>query len=350
MGEDIWVKRMAPREKKFRKSLFLKVAFSVAFVAGCAPGEGKRAADAPLCQAASLGEVMIPGGAFNFGANARHPEEGPATRMTIAPFAMDATEVTNDQFAAFVKATGYVTQAERAPDPKDYPGVPADALKPSSIVFVGLDGAPGNQADGVVWRVIEGANWREPQGPGSTIDGKGAYPVVQVSWEDASAYARWAGRALPSEAEWEFAARGGLVDKPYVWGDEKPTAEAPRANHWQGLFPLMDQADDGYKAQTAPVGCFAANGYGLYDMAGNVWEWTADWYKPNLSAGAGPRESDSFDPREPGVAKHVIKGGSFLCADNYCVRYRPPAREAGPPDTGTSHIGFRTIRRLSEKP
>ena len=297
------------------------------------------------CLAAPAPEALIPGGTFNFGANARHREEGPTIAVKIAPFAIDATEVTNDQFAKFVAATNYVTQAEKAPDPKDYPGVPREALKPSSVVFVGIEGA--KDGDGAVWRLVEGANWRQPSGPGSTIVGKGDHPVVQVSWQDAAAYASWAGRALPTEAEWEYAARGGLIDQPYVWGDEHPTKAAPRANHWQGLFPLVDEADDGYKAQSAPVGCFAPNGYGLYDMAGNVWEWTGDWYKPNVIGNGGPPQSAAFDPREPGQAKHVIKGGSFLCADNYCVRYRPAAREAGPPDTGSSHIGFRTIRRLS---
>ncbi len=289
-------------------------------------------------------EVMIKGGTFLLGANGPLPEEGPPTAVTLKPFAIDATEVTNDQFAKFVAATGYVTLAERMPDPKNYRNAPPGSMKPSSMVFAGLKDADNGRVDGA-WRIVEGANWRHPLGPSSSIEGKGGYPVVQIGWQDADAYARWAGRTLPTEAEWEFAARGGLVNKRYVWGDAHPTKEEPRANHWQGVFPYLDQADDGFKSEAAPVGCFPANGYGLYDMAGNVWEWTADWYKPNVQ-GVGPNERQSIDPRDPGVPKHVIKGGSFLCADNYCYRYRPAAREAGPPDTGASHIGFRTIRRL----
>lgn len=298
----------------------------------------------PVCANPQSRTVEIQGGAFSFGAVPVHLEEGPAVTIRVGAFDIDRTEVTNDQFARFVAATNYVTLAERKPDPRLYPNIAPSKLKPSSIVFVGVKNAGDVRANGG-WRVVEGANWRHPLGPNSSIAGKGAYPVVQIGWADADAYAKWAGRELPTEAEWEFAARGGLEGKKYVWGDEHPTKQQPRANHWQGIFPFVDEGSDGYKAQTAPVACYPANGYGLYDMAGNVWEWTADWYAPNPDSAVGPAEAEAFDPSDATVRKHVIKGGSFLCADNFCYRYRPSARQAGPPDTGTSHLGFRTIKR-----
>lgn len=182
------------------------------------------------------------------------------------------------------------------------------------------------------WQWTHGASWRYPEGPGSTIEGREDHPVVQVAWEDANAYAKWAGKRLPTEAEWEFAARAGLEGKRYEWGDAPPDPRAPRANTWQGVFPAVDTADDGYKARTAPVGCYAPSAFGLSDMTGNVWEWTRDWYPDGRPAG---------DP----MRSHLIKGGSFLCADNFCLRYRPSARQPGPPDTGSSHVGFRTVKR-----
>lgn len=246
--------------------------------------------------------------------------------MTVAPFSIDRTEVTNAQFAAFVKATGYVTLAERAPDPALYPGVPREKLKPSSLAFVGAK-ALGSGDPSLWWRVVEGANWRHPEGPGSDLRGRERHPVVQVAFEDALAYARWRGRDLPTEAEWEFAARAGLDNARFEWGDAGPRDGQPRANIWEGVFPAYDQGDDGYKSRTAPVACYPPSAYGLYDMTGNVWEWTKDWYG------------------EGGDRSHLIKGGSFLCADNFCYRYRPAARQPGPPDTGTSHVGFRTVKR-----
>jgi formylglycine-generating enzyme required for sulfatase activity len=280
--------------------------------------------------------VELAGGAFRFGADPILPEEGPPREVRVAPFAIDRTEVTNRQFAAFVAATGYVTLAERPLDPATYPRMAPEALKPSSVVF---DARAG-------WRVVAGANWRRPLGPGSSIAGKEDHPVVQVGHEDALAFARWRGRDLPTEAEWEFAARGGLADQRYSWGNEPDDAGPPKANYWQGVFPHADIGRDGHKESTAPVGCFPANGFGLHDMAGNVWEWTSDWYRPGTDpASGGPAEHAAFDPAEPGVAKHVVKGGSFLCADNYCFRYRPTARQAGPADSGSSHIGFRTVSR-----
>ena len=280
---------------------------------------------------APSGEVALKGGTFVLGARPEHDDEGPPRTVAVGPFSIDRTEVTNAQFAAFVKATGYVTLAERRPDPALYPGVPADQLKPSSLVFVGAAGL-GSGDPSLWWRVVDGASWKHPEGPGSNLAGRERHPVVQVAFEDAMAYARWRGRDLPTEAEWEFAARTGLDGKRYEWGDDRPDPKAPRANTWQGVFPAVDTADDGYKARTAPVGCYQASAYGLSDMTGNVWEWTSDWLPDGRPEG---------DP----ARSRMVKGGSFLCADNFCFRYRPSARQPGPPDTGTSHVGFRTVKR-----
>ena len=274
---------------------------------------------------------MLAGGSFVVGAQPELNEEGPPREVEVAPFSIDRTEVTNAQFAEFVEATGYVTIVERAPDPSLYPDVPAEQLKPAALVFAGDDAVGrGNPTDW--WQLVEGANWRHPEGPASNLAGRERNPVVQVGYEDALAYARWRGRDLPTEAEWEFAARAGLVDARFEWGNDAPNEGKPRANVWQGILPVNDAADDGYKARTAPVGCFEPNGFGLYDMTGNVWEWTSDWFADGRPAGDRLRQ-------------HLIKGGSFLCADNYCLRYRPAARQGGPPDTGSSHIGFRTVGR-----
>lgn len=333
----------------------------LSLLTGCGtatPGpDGASAAPAKLhCRASTLpdparptsGMVLVKGGTFTMGARPEHPEEGPPQQVTVGSFWIDPTEVTNAQFAQFVKATGYITMAERPLDPKLYPMLSKDQLAPSSLVFT----QPRTQVDlndpSGWWRVVPGADWRHPSGPGSSIEGKDDFPVVQVAYQDAMAYAQWAGRSLPTEAEWEFAARGGLEGKRFSWGDHPPTARD--GNMWQGPFPVADGGTDGYKAQLAPVGCFKPNGLGLSDMAGNVWEWTDTWYSPNIETRDGqpiqPDESQSFDPDEPNVPKHVAKGGSFLCADNYCLRYRPSARTPGPPDTGSSHIGFRTIVRM----
>lgn len=304
-------------------------------LAACGPGGGVDAPPPPATPTRPCpgpiptGEVALPGGTFTLGARPEHDDEGPPRKVTVGPFSIDRTEVTNAAFAEFVKATGYVTLAERRPDPALYPGVPPSRLKPSSLVFVGAKGLGSGDPAGW-WRVIEGADWRHPEGPGGGIAGRERYPVVQVGYEDALAYARWKGRDLPTEAEWEFAARAGLDGARYEWGEAPPKAgDPPRANSWQGVFPAVDTGEDGYKARAAPVGCYPASAYGLFDMTGNVWEWTSDWY------GA---------PGDPGRS-HLIKGGSFLCADNFCYRYRPSARQPGPPDTGTSHVGFRTVRR-----
>jgi sulfatase modifying factor 1 len=332
-------------------------------LAGCAPHPAERPhkrsaclADRPAAQAApaTAGMVLIKGGAFRMGAAPMRPEEGPPRITTVRSFWIDRTEVTNADFARFVKATGYRTLAERPLDPKAYPQLSGDQLKPSGIVFVGSDHAAGPDPS-QWWRVVQGADWKHPQGPGSSIAGQDALPVVQIGWDDAMAYARWLGRDLPTEAEWEYAAQGGKGATRFVWGDAPLDPKTPQANVWQGVFPVEDTGADGYKARAAPVGCYPPNGYGLYDMAGNVWEWAKDWYRPNLQpngqGGAdadpeGPRETVAFDPGDPGQRKHVIKGGSFLCSPNYCYRYRPAAREPGPTDTGENHVGFRTVLRV----
>jgi formylglycine-generating enzyme required for sulfatase activity len=294
--------------------------------------------------------AFIPGGWFQMGAKPLRPEEGPPRRTRVKSFWIDRTDVTNAQFARFVKATGYVTVAERPLEPKLYPQLSRDQLEPSAIVFVGSDHNAGSDPS-EWWRVIPGANWRHPQGSGSSIVGKDTLPVVQIGWADAMAYARWLGRDLPTESEWEYAAQGGKGPRRFVWGDQPFDDDHPQANVWQGVFPVIDTGADGYKARTSPVGCFPPNGYGLYDMAGNVWQWTKDWFQPNLDAAtadnpSGPSVTAAVDPGDPGAHKHVIKGGSFLCSPDFCYRYRPAAREAGPTDTGENHIGFRTVLRV----
>jgi len=334
------------------------IVFGVVALGGCArrSPEAARAVCLPQRSAAqsapsTAGMVFIKAGTFQMGARAMRPEEGPQRTTHVGAFWIDETEVTNADFARFVKSTGYVTLAERALDPKVYPQLRGDELKPSGIVFVGSDHVEGPDPS-QWWRVVQGADWRHPQGPGSSIEGKAAWPVVQVAWDDAMAYARWLGRDLPTEAEWEYAAQGGKGATRFVWGDEPLDPKKPQANVWQGDFPIADSGADGYKAKAAPVGCYPPNGFGLYDMAGNVWEWAKDWYRPNLAPGAasdpeGARQTVAFDPGDPGARKHVIKGGSFLCSPNYCYRYRPAARQPGPSDTGENHIGFRTVLRGS---
>jgi len=297
------------------------------------------------------GMVWVPGGTFWMGADDPSMSDArPVHEVTVDGFWMDRTEVTNRQFARFVAATGYVTVAERKPDPKDFPGAPPENLVPGSLVFTPPAGEVSFEDPLIWWRYVPGASWRHPEGPETTIEGKDHYPVVQVCWDDAMAYARWAGKRLPTEAEWECAARGGKVRTRYVWGDTlRPDGTWP-ANIWQGHFPDRNSAADGF-ARTAPVASFPPNGYGLFDMAGNVWEWCADWYRPGyeVSPDHNPQgPSSSYDPHEPGVAKRVQRGGSFLCSDQYCTRYLPGARGKGSPDSGASHVGFRCA--LSPRP
>ena len=288
--------------------------------------------------------VWIPGGSFKMGDDEHYIEERSATDVRVDSFCIDQHEVTNIQFAQFVRETGYITVAERPLSAVEFPQLSETQRAPGSLVFVQPPlGEPVRELGW--WHWVAGADWRHPAGVQSNIEGKENYPVVQIAYEDAQAYAEWAGKSLPTEAQWEFAAKGGLKNATFTWGN---TYSADKANTWQGKFPLRNLEQDGYFG-TAPVKSFPANGYGLYDMAGNVWEWTVDWYRlghDGKAHQANPTVSDpskSLDPREPGVAKHVIKGGSFLCAKNYCSRFRPAAREAQSPDTGTSHIGFRLV-------
>jgi formylglycine-generating enzyme required for sulfatase activity len=307
------------------------------------------------------GMVWIPGGGFKMGTDSDlgWPDESPPHRVRIDPFWMDETEVTNAQFRAFVEATGYVTTAERQPDVDEIlrqspPGTPPpnkEDLVPASLVFQPTSGPVDLNDFAQWWHWTPGANWRQPDGPESSIEGKDNHPVVHVSWDDAVAYARWAGKRLPTEAEWEFAARGGLEDKPYVWGDERPgTGGKWQCNIWQGAFPYRNRAEDGYRRE-APVKSFPSNGYGLFDMAGNVWEWCGDFYRYDLYetlAETGvtvnpPGPNESLDPGNPYGPSRVQRGGSFLCNDAYCSRYRPSARHGCSPDTGMSHVGFRCV-------
>jgi formylglycine-generating enzyme required for sulfatase activity len=301
--------------------------------------------------------VSIPGGTFIMGSNDHYPEEAPAHLVRIDEFLMDATPVTNDQFAEFVNATGYITTAELAPDPKDYPGALPEMLRAGSLVFV-MPASPVDRNDwSQWWTFVFGADWRHPDGPSSTIKGIGDHPVVHVSHADGLAYAQWAGKDLPTEAEWERAARGGLENAVYAWGDELTPQGRHMANTWQGAFPTQNLLEDGY-ARTSPVGVFPANAYGLYDMIGNVWEWTSDWFADRHPADAakaccipsnprGGTLEKSVDARDPiHIPRKVLKGGSHLCAPNYCQRYRPAARYPQPIDTSTSHVGFRCVRRI----
>ncbi len=294
----------------------------------CAQPPGLPDPAAPLA-----GMVALPAGRFSMGAAPVREEEGPAHVVHVATFAIDRTDVTNAQYARFVQATGYRTLAERGLDAARFPGLSAADRRPASLVFIGAAAGADLHNPAAWWRIVPGADWRHPEGPGSSIAGRDALPVVHVAYEDAQSYATWLGHALPTEAEWEYAARGGLVAARYIWGDVQKPGARPMANTWQGSFPDADHGDDGYRARPSPVGCFPANGFGLYDMAGNVWQWTSDIYTQPEGAAAAS------------LPQHVIKGGSFLCSDSYCFRYRPAARSDGPNDSGASHIGFRTVLR-----
>ena len=302
----------------------------------------------------TTGMIRVPGGTFLMGSDRHYPEEAPAHKVSVGAFAIDAHAVTNREFKAFVDATGHVTSAERPVDPALYPGAKPELLVPSSVMFAKTAGPVDLRNPYNWWTYVPGANWRHPRGPASSLDGLWEHPVVHVAFEDAEAYAAWAGKALPTEAEWEFAARGGLDGATYTWGDEFMPGGKPMTNNWQGEFPWQNLLQDGHE-WTAPVGSFPPNGYGLYDMAGNVWEWTVDWFQDHAKIGkpcctiANPRggtREGSVDPRaRTGIARKVMKGGSYLCAPNYCQRYRPAARMAQDVDTSTCHLGFRCIVR-----
>lgn len=304
--------------------------------------------------------LWIPGGTFRMGSDNHYAEERPAHRGTVDGFFMDKTPVTNRQFRRFVEATNYTTFAEIPPNPADYPGALPHLLQAGSLIFSPPKGPVDLRNWGQWWAFKFGANWRRPYGPGSNIKGLDEHPVVHVAYCDAEAYAKWAGKELPTEAEWEFAGRAGLEDAEYAWGDELTPGGKHMANTWQGMFPHENLKSDGYD-RTSPVTAFAANGYGLYDMIGNVWEWTSDFWSTKhtedapkaccvpLNPRGGPIES-SFDPNQPRIKipRKVLKGGSHLCAPNYCRRYRPAARHAEPVDTSTSHVSFRCV--LRQKP
>ena len=296
--------------------------------------------------------VWIDGGVYQRGDD-MFPDAQPLQEVFVDGFWIDEAEVTNAQFAEFVKATGYVTVAERPLDPKEFPGAPPDKLVPGSIVFTPPDQAVPLDNHLQWWEYVPGACWRNPEGPKSSIKGRENEPVTQVCWEDAVAYAAWAGKRLPTEAEWEYAARGGLERQKYPWGDTlSPDGDTWAANIWQGTFPIENTKLDGYP-RLAPVKSFAPNGYGVYDVAGNVWEWCADWYRPDAYASSprvNPRgPDDSFDPLEPGIPKRVQRGGSFLCTDQYCTRYMVGSRGKGDPRSAASHIGFRCAKSPGTK-
>jgi sulfatase modifying factor 1 len=308
------------------------------------------------------GMVWIPGGEFSMGSE--DPRESlcggpdamldarPIHRVYVDGFWMDKTEVTTDQFQKFADVTGYVTIAERVPRAEDFPGAPAENLVAGSVVFTPPDRAVPLDNHYLWWKYVPGANWRHPLGPGSDLVRREHYPVVHVAYPDALAYAKWAGKLLPTEAEWEFAARGGLSGKLYAWGDDLKPDGRWMANVFQGQFPLKDKGEDGF-AGIGPVARFASNGYGLYDVAGNVWEWCSDWYRPDyyaqlVEAGRVARNpqgpATSFDPSEPGEQKRVHRGGSFLCTEQYCTRYMVGTRGKGEVSTGSNHAGFRCVK------
>jgi len=305
------------------------------------------------------GMVRIPGGSFLMGSDQHYPEEAPAHKVKVRDFWIDPQTVTNRAFERFVAATGHVTLAEKPANPEDYPGAKPELLVPSSVMFRKSAGPVDLRNPYNWWTYVAGADWKHPRGPESSLEGLEDHPVVHVAFEDAEAYARWAGKELPTEAEWEFAARGGIDGAAYVWGDEYMPDGKPMANTWQGEFPWQNLLEDGHE-WTAPVGSFPANGYGLHDMAGNVWEWTTDWFQNHekiqkscctLDNPRGGEREGSYDPRVPNVRipRKVMKGGSYLCAPNYCRRYRPAARMAQPIDTSTCHLGFRCVIRIEGK-
>ncbi|WP_020469478.1 formylglycine-generating enzyme family protein [Zavarzinella formosa] len=355
----------SPEKNSRRRAGFLKLAALAVVAFGVSYGITRltgKASPSP-----SPGMVLIPGGEFQMGTAGDQAlkNEQPAHMVRVDAFWMDEHEVTNAQFRKFVAATGYVTTAEKAPDweemkktlPPNTPKPAPETLQPGSMVFTPpAKSVPlGNAA--AWWRWVPGASWKHPEGPGSNLDGRDNHPVIQVSWDDAVAYAKWAGKRLPTEAEWEFAARGGLGGKRYSWGDTAPTEESKLANIWQGEFPVANTKQDGFE-RTAPVKSYPPNEYGLYDMAGNVWEWCSDWYRADAyarRAGAGlvvnpAGPAEAWDPSHPLSPGRVTRGGSFLCHVSYCESYRTAARRGTEPDTGMSHLGFRCVISVNPEP
>ncbi len=303
--------------------------------------------------------VFIPGGTFRMGSDHHYPEEAPSHRVSVDSFWIDRTPVTNRQFKAFVKATGHVTTAQVPPAPEDYPGALPHMIYAGSLVFMPPRHVSDPRDWSQWWTFLKGADWRHPYGPKSNINVLDSHPVVHVSFADAAAYAKWAGKDLPTEAEWEFAARGGREGEEFAWGNALAPGGKHMANTWQGRFPTENLNEDGYE-RTSPVTAFPPNGYGVHDMIGNVWEWTSDWWSREHEADApkaccipqnprGGREDASYDACQPAIRipRKVLKGGSHLCAPNYCRRYRPAARHAEPIDTSTSHVGFRCVKRTA---
>jgi formylglycine-generating enzyme required for sulfatase activity len=299
--------------------------------------------------------VWIKGGGFAIGSDRHYPEERPAQQTNVKAFWIDRHPVTNFEFSRFIEQTGYVTSAERAPNPKDYPGAKLELLVAASVVFQKPAGPVGLENHYNWWTYVPGANWRHPFGPHTGLTGKSLHPVVHVAFEDAHAYAKWAGKDLPTEAEWEFAARGGLDGAEFSWGDEFMPDGQIMANTWHGQFPWQNLGCKGYEG-TSPVGVFPSNGYGLVDMIGNVWEWTTDWFSSHhrieqsccgTATSSEEMRRRSIDPSVPDspIPRKVMKGGSHLCAPNYCMRYRPAARMAQAIDTATCHLGFRCVVR-----
>lgn len=356
----------------FSGSLFPALLLCAAVLLFPACRKGQAPTSAPSDRTVPAGMAFIPGGEFTMGSDADYAmnNEKPAHRVKVSPFFIDIDPVTNAEFAKFVQATGYLTVAERpvnweeikAQTPPGTPKPPDEVLVPGSLVFHPTRGPVDFRDLSAWWRWTPGASWKHPEGPGSTVKGRENHPVVQIAWEDAVAYAKWAGKRLPTEAEWEFAARGGLEGKRYPWGDEERPGGKWMANRWNGDFPYKNDAVDGFVG-TSPVGSFPANGYGLHDMAGNVWHWCSDLYHGNAfgeRAGKGklccdphgpanpaedhPVQGDPSPPDVPGAVRRVIKGGSFLCSPSYCESYRPAARRGTPPDTGSSHVGFRCAK------
>jgi sulfatase modifying factor 1 len=313
----------------------------------------------------TIGMVLIPGGSFDMGADNEQASEDeyPKHKVTVDAFYMDVTEVTNAQFQKFVDATGYITTAERKPDWEELkktvpPGTqkPADSLLvAASLVFMPSNGPVDLNNYSQWWSWVAGADWKHPEGPNSSIKGKENFPVVQVSWDDAIAYCKWAGKRLPTEAEWEYAARGGLSNNTYPWGNEHVNIGAAKTNSWEGKFPYLNEQRDGF-IKYAPVKTYNCNKYGLFDVAGNVWEWCSDWYDHNYYKSVagntvlnpnGPQKS--FDPQDPYTPKRVLRGGSFLCNDSYCSGYRVARRMKSSPDTGLEHTGFRCVKDVAKK-
>jgi formylglycine-generating enzyme len=322
------------------------------------PGQAKIGGDGDSRLVSFPGMAWIAGGTFQMGSSDFYAEERPVHRVSVDGFWIDRCLVTNAEFQRFVEATGYVTVAERSPNAADYPGIDPSMLVPGSLVFHRARQRVDLRSPNHWWNYVPAASWKHPEGPASTVTDRATHPVVHVAYEDAAAYAAWAGKALPTEAEWEFAARGGLENAAFVWGDEFAPNGQLMANTWQGEFPWQNLKTDGYEG-TSPVGSFPANRYGLYDMAGNVWEWTSDTFTlrqpqessrsccaPDIARAQPPAQNLEFNGPDAHIPRKVVKGGSHLCAPNYCLRYRPAARQGEAVDTSTCHIGFRCIVRV----